>query len=347
MKNNKIVYLSVLNVVSCFAVVTLHANTRFWTFSATERYWLTANLIECVMYFAVPVFFMISGATLLDYRDKYTTSVFFRKRIQKTLIPFLFWSVIGALYCRWRTPGMFSEIQGNRIIWYIQKILNTEFVSIYWFFIALFSIYLCIPVLSAVSKEIRSEVYSYAVVIAFLLNNLIPFLCHLAGNNFMLKMTFPVCGEYLIYLLIGYLLSKRKLSSGQRMALYLMALAGLFMHAAGTYFSSVSAGELVRTFKGYTNVPCMLYSVGVFVFLKELSDRIHSKKILHFLEIFSGYTFSIYLLHWYVLDYLTKWLQLNSFSIIYRIGMPFIVIPICIGITAIIRRIPGGKYIVP
>lgn len=50
----------------------------FWIFSKA-RYWLTANVIECVFYFAVPVFFMITGATLLDYNEKYNLSVFFQK----------------------------------------------------------------------------------------------------------------------------------------------------------------------------------------------------------------------------------------------------------------------------
>ncbi|MGN0268878.1 MAG: acyltransferase [Lachnospiraceae bacterium] len=347
MKKNRKVYLSVMNAVSCFAVVAMHANTRFWTFSATERYWLTANLIECIMFFAVPVFFMISGATLIDYRDKYTTSVFFQKRIQKTVIPFLIWSIIGAIYCWWQTPDLFSNLQGNWIFWFIRKILNTEFVTIYWFFIPLFSIYLCIPVLSAVSKEKREEVFRYAAAVSFLINSLIPFLCRLSGKDFSLKLTFPVCGEYLIYILLGYLLSKRKLLPVQRTVIYLLALAGLIMHTAGTYFYSTAAGELVRTFKGYTNVPCLLYSTGIFVFLKELSEWIHSEKVLKFLDFFSSYTFSVYLLHWFVLDLMTKYLHLNNYSILYRVGMPFVVIPACIGLTVLIRKIPGGRYIVP
>lgn len=59
-------YLTILSVISAIAVVMLHTNGCFWRFSY-ERYWFTANIIESVMYFAVPVFFMISGATLLDY----------------------------------------------------------------------------------------------------------------------------------------------------------------------------------------------------------------------------------------------------------------------------------------
>ena len=53
--------LTFIQVISALAVVTLHTNGCFWQFSATERYWFTANIIECLCYFAVPVFFMITG----------------------------------------------------------------------------------------------------------------------------------------------------------------------------------------------------------------------------------------------------------------------------------------------
>lgn len=66
------IYIQILGVLSCLAVVVLHTNGCFWDFSY-ERYWLTANLIENLCYFAVPIFFMISGATLMDYRKRYST----------------------------------------------------------------------------------------------------------------------------------------------------------------------------------------------------------------------------------------------------------------------------------
>ena len=72
-------YITALNVFAALAVVFLHTNKCFWRFSA-ERYWATANIIESFFYFAVPVFFMISGATLIDYRERYDTKTFFKKR---------------------------------------------------------------------------------------------------------------------------------------------------------------------------------------------------------------------------------------------------------------------------
>lgn len=76
----KKIYIQILGVIACLAVVAMHVNGCFWQFSY-DRYWITANIIECICYFAVPIFFMISGATLLNYRKRYTTAVFFKKRL--------------------------------------------------------------------------------------------------------------------------------------------------------------------------------------------------------------------------------------------------------------------------
>lgn len=100
--NNKLYkkkdYLTLLSVISAISVVILHTNGCFWIFNK-ERYWTTANIIECIFYFAVPVFFMISGATLLEYNEKYSTKTYIKKRIRKTVIPFLIWSIFGLLFC--------------------------------------------------------------------------------------------------------------------------------------------------------------------------------------------------------------------------------------------------------
>ncbi len=48
-------YITILSILSAFSVVLLHANECCWDFSY-ENYWLTANVIESVFYFAVPIF---------------------------------------------------------------------------------------------------------------------------------------------------------------------------------------------------------------------------------------------------------------------------------------------------
>lgn len=56
----------------------MHCNGIAHQYSDTAA-WRQSMVIETIAYWAVPVYFMISGATLLDYRDKYLTRVFFKR----------------------------------------------------------------------------------------------------------------------------------------------------------------------------------------------------------------------------------------------------------------------------
>ncbi|WP_432645875.1 acyltransferase family protein [Mediterraneibacter gnavus] len=53
--------------------------------------WILSLFIEKVCFFAVPVFFMITGATLIDYPKRYNLKTYVKKRINKTVIPWLAW----------------------------------------------------------------------------------------------------------------------------------------------------------------------------------------------------------------------------------------------------------------
>ena len=64
-------YLDLLSIIAAFSVIILHVNGVFWEFSSTQSYWKSALIIESVFYFAVPVFFMISGATLMNFYERY------------------------------------------------------------------------------------------------------------------------------------------------------------------------------------------------------------------------------------------------------------------------------------
>ena len=137
--NKRIEYISLASVLSAIAVIYLHANSCFWQFS-TARYWITANLIESVFYFAVPIFFMISGAMLIDYNKRYSLKEYFSKRITKTVIPFIIWSFIGLFIQIFYMHTI--KLSSVDLTYIVNGLLNGNLVQVYWFFIPLFCIYL-------------------------------------------------------------------------------------------------------------------------------------------------------------------------------------------------------------
>lgn len=261
----KKIYIQILGVIACLAVVAMHVNGCFWQFSY-DRYWITANIIECICYFAVPIFFMISGATLLNYRKRYTTAVFFKKRFGKTLVPFLIWSVISAI---WYYIVYHARPEGIREV--VDGILNTRYVDIYWFFPALFSVYLCIPILSCIPEKYRKRIFGYAILVYFVLEALAPLVCNLMHIEFNEGFGMPAVGGYLIYTLLGYWIDNYELSKKWRCVIYAAALGGFLLMLVGTQILSLKNGTVDTTFKEYRNVPCILYSTGIFLFFKNIT----------------------------------------------------------------------------
>ena len=339
-------WISFANVVSCISVVILHTNSCFWRFSY-DGYWISANIIESVFYFAVPVFFMITGATLISYRQRMKTKEYFVKRIYKTLIPFIVWSVIAVIY---------KIAKGDLHIIDIGKILvgciDTSLYDLYWFFPILFSIYLCIPFISAVKEENRINVFTFTVVVGFFLNNLVPFII----DVFKIKMDWPysigITMGYFIYPLVGYLISEKKLGRHIELLIIILSFSGLVMSIVGTYILSYNANRIVETYKGYCNVPCILYSVGVFVLLKKWGGVVMKNSyVKRIVEVVSPYTFAIYLMHMYVLKAVRKIyasvFDISYISMWFRIGAVPIIIIICIIVIKFIRKIPILNTIVP
>ena len=96
-KEKFVTYFDVLNIIACLAVLILHHNGIVWQFSKSWS-WRISLLVECAFYWAVPIFLMLSGATLMNYREKYSTQTFFRKRFIRTVIPWLCWSLIVLIW---------------------------------------------------------------------------------------------------------------------------------------------------------------------------------------------------------------------------------------------------------
>ena len=58
----RVIYYDFLNIGACFCVVAMHCNWIVHRFENTIA-WKQSLLVDVIAYWAVPVFFMLSGAT--------------------------------------------------------------------------------------------------------------------------------------------------------------------------------------------------------------------------------------------------------------------------------------------
>lgn len=148
---------------------------------------------------------------------------------------------------------------------------------------------------------------------------------------------------------MGYLIHKIDFTPNQRYIIYFVGLAGLLMHFGGTYYESYALNGVSMIYKELTQTPVLMYSGAIFLFIKQISSRVMSTKLGGIVNFVKKYTFSIYLLHFYVISVFNEYFGLINYktSIIYRLGMPFIVIPITIIIVVLIRKLRLGKKVLP
>lgn len=346
MKTKRIEYIDLANVISTFAVVILHTNGCFWDFSR-ERYWLTANVIESLFIFAVPVFFMISSISLMDYQKKYDTKIYLKKRFSKTVIPFLFWTFMGLLFDIFFLHTVKVSELTLKVL--VDGFINNRFVQIYWFFMPLFGIYLSIPLFASIEEGKRIELFKYLFVVGFIFNATIPFLLSAFHLNITWPLNINVVIGYAIFVVMGYLIHKMDFTPNQRCIIYVAGLAGFLMHFCGTYYESYALGDVSQIYKNLTYAPIVMYSGAFLLFIKQISEKVMKTNVSKYVHFIKKYTFPIYLMHYYIIEILNRYLHLANYtkSIFYRLGMPLVVIPITIILTALIRKLRVGKKVLP
>ena len=331
-QTNNIAYFDLLNVICCLSVVMMH-------YSQLVHYTdisLCQNITDTIYLFAVPVFFMLSGATLFNYRNRYSTKTFFKRRINRTFIPFIFWSIIWFIICVFvQSKTSFLSLKGC-----IDGFINTRFNGVYWFFFPLFALYLEIPMLSllAASKEGEKMLYFLTVIlISFeaIINPLLKGLSIQLNSTFVNGIALPT-----LYGILGYILSTKDIDKSFRYILYgssvILLATKIYL---STYYPDLNIWSL-------TDIATLTEASTIFVFIKYIKIPNNLYSIVHQLASFS---FGVYLVHILIL-YTEKRLlfqYINVYSFGWRVPMALVTYLLSIGLVILLKKIPViGKRIV-
>lgn len=339
---NRVYYFDLLNIAACISVVALHCNQMVHTWQPGNN-WLFALLIEVLFYWAVPIFFMLTGATLMRYRERYDTKTFLSKRVKRTVIPFIAWSLIWFLLISTRNSDVHL---GPRS--FINMMLNNQIEQVYWFFFPLFSIYLSMPLLSLLADN--KKALAYGVGASFILQSVLPYALLVLGIEWSGSISILALSGNLFFTALGYLLSTTELNKKQRIMIYILGILGTVFRFSYTAISSEAIGGVDRLFFNYLAFPAVLQGVAVFTLFKYMDcSRIDSKKA-RLLSIVSSCSFGVYLIHKPILDHFIlspRWLNIPMTSIALRTVGVIIFYLCCVGITMLLKKIPLVRKIVP
>lgn len=346
--SKNIPYISFLSVLSAVGVVYMHLCGFHGMTPALSVQWVMSMCIEKIFVFAVPVFFMITGATLIDYPQKYDDWTYLKKRVCRTVIPWLAWGGISFVYFAIFNMDSTEMSSLSKII---NGILNNEYRSIYWFFPVMISAYFCIPLFAYVEETKKKRVFSYLVFIGLVFNILLPDLSRILGIQIHIPIEITVVSGYLIYVLIGYLLSHCQISKKVSILIYMAAALALIMQILGTGVLSLRDGQENMLFRNSAWINCC-YAVGVFalgrtygpVFLK-------NRAVMNCVRFLKNYTLPIYLIHQFANNFVQKVFEYCGVvvegTVLYQLFGPILVIVISVLVARILRQIPYLRKIVP
>lgn len=145
-------YMDYLNVLSAFAVVMLHTSLIVFTNSGNLT-WCAAVVMQSAFMFAVPVFFMISGANLLGYRSRYDTKTFLVKRVKRTVLALVGYSILFYCLCVAFPTTLQSQFEHPGINDFLIRFSTNRINDIYWFFYSVISLYFATPLFSYLAEH--------------------------------------------------------------------------------------------------------------------------------------------------------------------------------------------------
>lgn len=322
-KKSRILWMDMLNIVSCVSVVILHTtNTSVhWWNGVTDMEYLWGMLTHTLCICAVPLFLMLSGANLLPQEIGYKE--FFIRRFLRVGIPFLFWSLVYWL--------IFYPTINIKQFW--ELFFKGQMNPHMWFFIPLFSLYLSTPFLHIFIKHASKRDVEYLLLFSFVLTSFTPFL-YGSLSWFFPGYLFPLAGQLLFMGVLGYYLNTYEVKWRNKQILGCYALAFIF-HFGYLIIKTQILGHSDELILRYESPSIAIMSACLFILFKRTSWSMKEKHT-SIVTRFASCSFGVYLTHFLIITFLTEFapsLQnvYYGFIIVYFISLLF---------TILIKKVP-------
>jgi len=350
-------YIDLIRIISCVFVVIVHVSAIEWnTLSVTSIEWNIANTFNCIGMNGVPLFFMISGALILNSDYRITTKKLFVNKIGKLLLAYLltmfFYNVIPFL--RGWIPWEWNFIRDSLL----EGTIYGTGIYHMWFIPVLLVLYMLVPVLKeAFSKKKICEYYLILFgVIGIVLPTLqlidLPMPLKRFFSFYQGKLSLFMVTGYIGYFVLGHYLHTfvGKMNKKSKITVGIVTLLAILFTVAGCAFDAIGTNTASALFNTPFTINIFLSCCGIYLLCKELNEEKASDKCKRVMHNFAGYTLGIYLIHPFILDLfspllveLKNWIPIYFLCIVFRL---LIVVTVSTAIIFVLKKIPGIKKII-
>lgn len=336
-------YLDVLRALSTIGVIIIHVCSNGWYGEVCSFNWVVATVLECVSRISVPIFFMISGNLLLNSSKEYNYPVMIKK-ILRLVVFLLVWSIVYNLFSYFEQ----KDFSVSELVKCFTGILYGDVPHHLWYIYASIGLYLFVPVLRILCKNIDRKTFLILLVLLIVLGGGFEFFSNIPQLDFisinLKKINAHSAVGYFGYFLLGAYLGKYEVK--HKRIIYVCGIVAMFVTIGLVIYDNAMIQSPSERFWVYTMPAIYLSSIAFYVFVKELC----SKHQCHFriIELISKESLGIYGCHVLILRILSHFgLDINI--CLYLISIPLLVLIIlCIStlISFLLKKIPYvGKMI--
>lgn len=257
---------------------------------------------------AVPCFFMITGALLLGKPIEYP--VIIKKyilRVFYALVLFGFPFGLVKVFLESKVISMEMILNAFRLI--IEGKSSTPL----WYLYTLIGLYFCLPVLNKIT-ELPDKTWKGFLLSLFSFDFIIPFISNVTGTEiaFHIPITYPF-----FYVLMGYYLKNKKINLFENAAVRILGIIAIPLIIVLTCIFDICSAEIVA----YDSPVIALYSVVVFsLFVSQKKDRLKD-----WIWNIDRHCFGVYLIHMVIIQFLFRFLKLTPVRYNHYIGATIII----------------------
>ena len=307
MKSKRILYLDMLKIISCIAVVMIHVTADGFNYMNIHSIsWNITTIINILVRFAVPVFVMVSGALFLSPDKQLDVKKLWKKNILNLVIVYIVWTLIYAVY------AVYNRGQGISIINVLGSAVKKSYYHL-WFIPMLIGIYACIPLLKPIVNSGKKTVEYFLII--FALFYIIPstielfkFPYYTYVRAILNRIQIPMLG-YMCYFVLGHYLHTYELNKKQKRIIYISSVVAVIISIVVTIVYSWNMNKAILTLANNFSVTTFIMSIAAFVLMKSLFENKKmkfEKAIIHLSNISLG----IYLIHVLIKDILKNQLDM-------------------------------------
>lgn len=326
----RVKYFDILKSISIIGVLTIHVSANLVdNFKIGSYNWWVGNVYDSIARICIPIFFMVSGALLLNSKKSYSLKEFYSNKVFKLFISFLIWSIVYFIQRNSQYPESFNVKN------FVIQFATGGIFNRLWFFYTLLGLYIVAPFLNIFVNNATLKYVRTFLLVWFLSTTFTDFLSHFF--NIELKLELSYVYGYIGYFVLGYYLSKINFKLNKKIGVaFILSLFSLCVF--GTYILSVIHGENNLYLYNNLSPNTIILATITFLVIRDCFKGQSTKVV----SLISSNSLGIYVIHTFVLNYL------NRIGFVSTFVNPILAVPILVIVTFfisftlsnIIKKIP-------